>query len=156
MYACLKIEGNLLKPALGGQTMQRCLCWHLPSCLQRNACLKIQSEKQRIKGLCHHLKPHFMRLQEQEQSNEILTEGATASFHSAASQDALLCTAHQPLNPGTSCSKATTGDNRHLATSGDNQQKLGTSRALLRALRHSNSCRNTISVLSPTKNFSQG
>lgn len=51
MYGYLKIEGSLLKPALGEETMQGCLCWHLLSCLQRNVCLKIPSEKQGIKGL---------------------------------------------------------------------------------------------------------
>lgn len=95
IYACLKIQGSLLQPALGEQTIQGCLLWHLPSCLQHNACLKIQQEKQEIKGMCHHLKPRFTGLQGKEQPNEILTEGATTSFHSAASQDALLCTAHQ-------------------------------------------------------------
>lgn len=52
------------------------------------------------KGVWRHLEPGFAGLQEKERPKEILTGGATASFHSAASQDAPLCPAHQIIESG--------------------------------------------------------
>lgn len=113
------------------------LLWHLPSCLQHNACLNSQREKQRIKGVCHHLTPHFTGLQGKEEPNEILTEGATASFFLLLS-----------CFPG--CAAV------HSSPMTELPPRLGTSMAPPRAPRHSNSCRNTTSVLGLTKNCAQG